>query len=286
MGATCIAVNCVGSYFCCSADDYQGNKIFQKINTNLILEGENLSEEGKRILEQCEQLLKETEEQRQKIADKFKELLVDTGACVICKPTLERAVITYIIYLLEQIMLSAKEKNEKFDRSDFDLSNFISITKKSPFVTLNQVTIDNIKNKYGIDINMAEQISKGKSSLINFLSTAFSTEAVFRKQFEVIKKLLLGANLQHFKKIKDSIEGISFIFNYYAELTSSIFSVQSQLTKPRRIELFYKIANDAAEKGIKDPKEFALRYSLGDTCGSVDNWEENIDYKIIELLKY
>ena len=208
-----MAVNCVGSYFCCSADEYRGNKIFQKINTNLILEDENLSEEGKKILEQCEQLLKESEEQRQKIADKFKELLVDTGACVITKPTLERAAITYIIYLFSQIMLSAKEKNEKFDKKDFDLSNFISITKTSPFVTLNQVTIDNIKNKYGFDINMTEQISKGKSSLINFLSTAFSTEAVFRKQFEVIKKLLLGANLQHFKKIKDSLEGINFIFN-------------------------------------------------------------------------
>ena len=281
-----MAVNCVGSYFCCSADEYRGNKIFQKINTNLILEDENLSEEGKKILEQCEQLLKESEEQRQKIADKFKELLVDTGACVISKPTLERAAITYIIYLFSQIMLSAKEKNEKFDKKDFELSNFISITKTSPFVTLNQVTIDNIKNKYGFDINMTEQISKGKSSLINFLSTAFSTEAVFRKQFEVIKKLLLGANLQHFKKIKDSLEGINFIFNYYAELASSIFSIQSQLTNPRRIELFYKIAKDAAEKGIKDPKEFALRYSFGDTCGSVDNWEENIDYQIIELLKY
>jgi len=281
-----MAVNCVGSYFCCSADEYRGNKIFQKINTNLILEDENLSEEGKKILEQCEQLLKESEEQRQKIADKFKELLVDTGACVISKPSLERAAITYIIYLFSQIMLSAKEKNEIFDKKDFDLSNFISITKTSPFVTLNQVTIDNIKNKYGFDINMTEQISKGKSSLINFLSTAFSTEAVFRKQFEVIKKLLLGANLQHFKKIKDSLEGINFIFNYYAELASSIFSIQSQLANPRRIELFYKIAKDAAEKGIKDPKEFALRYSFGDTCGSVDNWEENIDYQIIELLKY
>jgi len=281
-----MAVNCAGSYCFCSPDDYQGNQIFEEINTKLINENDNLSEETKENLERCEQLLKESEEQRRKIADKFKELLVDTGACVISKPTLERAAITYIIYLFSQIMLSAKEKNEKFDKKDFDLSNFISITKTSPFVTLNQVTIDNIKNKYGFDINMTEQISKGKSSLINFLSTAFSTEAVFRKQFEVIKKLLLGANLQHFKKIKDSLEGINFIFNYYAELASSIFSIQSQLTNPRRIELFYKIAKDAAEKGIKDPKEFALRYSFGDTCGSVDNWEENIDYQIIELLKY
>ena len=281
-----MAVNCAGSYCFCSPDDYQGNQIFEEINTKLINENDNLSEETKENLERCEQLLKESEEQRRKIADKFKELLVDTGACVISKPTLERAAITYIIYLFSQIMLSAKEKNEIFDKKDFDLSNFISITKTSPFVTLNQVTIDNIKNKYGFDINMTEQISKGKSSLINFLSTAFSTEAVFRKQFEVIKKLLLGANLQHFKKIKDSLEGINFIFNYYAELASSIFSIQSQLTNPRRIELFYKIAKDAAEKGIKEPKEFALRYSFGDTCGSVDNWEENIDYQIIELLKY
>ena len=88
---------------------------------------ENLSEEGKKILEQCEQLLKESEEQRQKIADKFKELLVDTGACVIRKPTLERAAITYIIYLIEQIIISAKDKTQIFTQDDFSISNFISI---------------------------------------------------------------------------------------------------------------------------------------------------------------
>lgn len=281
-----MAANCIGSYCFCGNEDYQGNKIFQKINTNLILEGEKLSEDSREILERCEKLLKESEEQREKIAEKFRELLIDTGACVICKPTLERAVITFIIYFFEQIMLSAKEKKVVFDKSDFAISNFITISKKSPFLTLNNDFLDNIKAKYGFDSNMIENISKGKSSLLNFLTTVFSTEAVFRNQLNIVSKLLYSQNFDNIKKIKDSIEAIGFIISYYSELTSSIFSIQSQLTNPRRIELFYKIASDASEKNVRDPKILALRYSLGETSGSVENFEDNLGYKKIEILKY
>ena len=55
---------------------------------------------------------------------------------------------------------------------------------------------------------------------------------------------------------------------------------------PKKIELFFKIAQNAAERGIKDPKELVLIYSLGDNCGNVLNWEENIVYKKVEILKY
>ena len=281
-----MAANCIGSYCFCGNEDYQGNKIFQKINTNLILEDEKLSEDSREILERCEKLLKESEEQREKIAEKFRELLIDTGACVICKPTLERAVITFIIYFFEQIMLSAKEKKVVFDKSDFALSNFITISKKSPFLTLNNDFLDNIKAKYGFDSNMIENISKGKSSLLNFLTTVFSTETVFRNQLNIVTKLLYSQNFDNIKKIKDSIEAIGFIISYYSELTSSIFSIESQLTNPRRIELFYKIASDASEKNVRDPKILALRYSLGETSGSVENFEDNLGYKKIEILKY
>ena len=281
-----MAANCIGSYCFCGNEDYQGNKIFQKINTNLILEGEKLSEDSREILERCEKLLKESEEQREKIAEKFRELLIDTGACVICKPTLERAVITFIIYFFEQIMLSAKEKKVVFDKSDFAISNFITISKKSPFLTLNNDFLDNIKAKYGFDSNMIENISKGKSSLLNFLTTVFSTETVFRNQLNIVTKLLYSQNFDNIKKIKDSIEAIGFIISYYSELTSSIFSIESQLTNPRRIELFYKIASDASEKNVRDPKILALRYSLGETSGSVENFEDNLGYKKIEILKY
>ena len=183
-------------------------------------------------------------------------------------------------------MLSAKEKKVVFDKSDFAISNFITISKKSPFLTLNNDFLDNIKAKYGFDSNMIENISKGKSSLLNFLTTVFSTEAVFRNQLNIVTKLLYSQNFDNIKKIKDSIEAIGFIISYYSELTSSIFSIESQLTNPRRIELFYKIASDASEKNVRDPKILALRYSLGETSGSVENFEDNLGYKKIEILKY
>ena len=287
MGATCIAANCVGSYFCCSGEEYRGNIIFQPINHNLVLEGEQYNEEDTKILQRCEQLLKESEEERAKIANKFKDLLVNTGACVINKPTLERALLTYIIYLLEQIILCAKEKKVAFDKNDFSISNFIKFSKQKPFLMINQNTLDNLKAKYGFDFNMIESLGKGKSSLINFLSTVIDTKNVIEKQYEMFKGILFDLNNYYLlKKLKDALEGIKFIINYFGELTSSIFSVQSQITNPRKIELFFKIANDAAEKNIRDPKELALCYSIVETCGSVNNWQENIGYKKIELLKY
>lgn len=287
MGATCMALNCAGSYFCCGGEEYRGNVIFQPISSNLVLEGEQYNEEDTKILERCEQLLKESEQERTKIADKFKDLLVDTGSCVINKPTLERALLTYIIYLIEQIILSAKEKKVAFDKKDFSLTNFITISKEKPFLIINQNTLDNLKEKYGFDFNMVETLGKGKASLINFLSTVIDTKNVIEKQYEMFKGILFDLNNYYLlKKLKDALEGIKFIINYFGELTSSIFSVQSQLTNPRKIELFFKIANDAAEKNIRDPKELALCYSIVETCGSVNNWQENIGYKKIELLKY
>ena len=282
-----MAVNCAGSYCFCSPDDHQGNQIFEEINTKLINENDNLSEETKENLERCEQLLKESEEQRRKIADKFKELLVDTGACVIRKPTLERAAITYIIYLIEQIIISAKDKTQIFTQDDFSISNFISIKDERPFFSLNQDALDNIKSKYEFDKKTEEQISKGKTSLINFLSTAFDIQNTITNQANKIGDLLKKINLKSLIEIKDSIsKSLKFLINYCSELSTSVFLVQSQLTNPKRIELFFKIANDAAKKGITDPKEFALRYSLGETCGKIEDWEENICYKKIEILKY
>ena len=282
-----MAVNCACSYCFCSSAEYKGNQIFEEINTKLMYENVDLSEETKKNLERCEQLLKEFEEQRQKIADKFKELLVDTGACVICKPTLERAAITYIIYLIEQIMISAKDKKNIFTQNEFSLSNFITIQTKSPYFTLNQVAFDDIKSKCEFDKNTIEQINKGQTSLISFISTAFDIENNIAKPAEMIRELLFKFDLKSIiKRRKTIIKSVQFIANYFSELSTSIISIQNQLTNPQRVELFFKIANDAAKKNITDPKEFALRYSLGETCGKIDDWEENICYKKIEILKY
>ena len=61
-------------------------------------------------------------------------------------------------------------------------------------------------------------------------------------------------------------------------------SAIKQLSNPKKINLFYKIAKDAVEKDIKDPKKLVIAYSLGVNCEYPEKWEENMVYK--EVLKY
>ena len=97
---------------CCNEDvnPYQGNIIFKPIATNLISENDNLSKEEKALLEKCENSLKKTEEKRVNIADKFRDMLDKTGAGVLFNPTFERAIISFIIYFFEQIIINVNKK--------------------------------------------------------------------------------------------------------------------------------------------------------------------------------
>ena len=96
----------------------------------------------------------------------------------------------------------------------------------------------------------------------------------------------MGNNFRLVTKLTSTIKGIKFISNYYKEIISSILSVHGQLINPRKIDLFYRIAQDAANKNITDPKELVLIYSLGENCGSVSKWKENLCYKKVDVLKY
>ena len=289
MGLTCMAANCAGSYCFFCDDEYQGNKIFDPINTIVFEKNEIFSEETTNILKEVENCLKESEEKRQIIADKFKVMLEYTGACVLFKPTLERALTTYIIYLIEQIISCAIKNKQEFNKEDFSLTNFISISKNPPFLELNQITLDNLKAKYGFDVNNLEYISKGKSSIIDFLSTFFNMAEIFNKQLNIISKFLNLNTLKDLKvipKLNSSKDIIFFLVNYNSEIISGLTSVQNQLVNPRRIDLFFRIANDAAQNKVDDPKELVLRYSWGENCGSAKNWEQNIGYKKVQILKY
>ena len=284
----CTVGNCIKSYIFEREIYIQGNKIFRPINTKLNLVNEKITPQEKSSLEECMKLLEDSENCRIEIANKFESLLYNTGACVLTQPTMERGLITYVVNLLTQILICAKEKNVEFNKDDFSLSNFISISKTSPFFELNKDTLDNLKNKYGFDFNNIETLVKGKDSIIDFLSTIPNTKSLLETQIEVLKKLS-QENITNFfmlQQIYNSIDGIKFLLNYFSEISSGIIDTQIQLTKPSKIEVFYKIASKAAEKKLKDPKEIALFYSFGDNCGKVENWKENITYKEADPVKY
>ena len=288
MGVTCAAVNCVKSYFIDRDLYIQGNKIFKPINTQLDINKEELTSEEKTSLENCMSLLKESEKTREDIAKKFEDFLYNTGACVLTQPKMERGLITYVVNILTHIIICANQKNVEFDKNDFSLSNFIQFSKTSPFIELNQSTLDTLKQKYGFDFQSIETLTKGKESIINFISSIPNAKSLFNAQIDTLKNLSKNnlTNLFILQQINKSTDGLVFLMNFFSEIYNGIVDTQGELSKPRKIELFYKIASKAAERKLKDPKEICLYYSLGDNCGKVDNWKENITYKENDPVKY
>ena len=288
MGVTCTAVSCIKSYIIDRDIYMQGNKIFKPINTQLDIDKEELTSEEKTSLENCMALLKESEKTREDIAKKFEDFLYNTGACVLTQPKMERGLITYVVNILTHIIICANQKNVEYDKNDFSLSNFIQFSKTSPFIELNQSTLDTLKQKYGFDFQSIETLTKGKESIINFISSIPNAKSLFNAQIDTLKNLSKNnlTNLFILQQINKSTDGLVFLMNFFSEIYNGIVDTQGELSKPRKIELFYKIASKAAERKLKDPKEICLYYSLGDNCGKVDNWKENITYKESDPVKY
>ena len=287
MGLSCSVPSCAKSYIF-SEPYYKGNRIFKKLKTDFEINTQNLKNEDISIILNFQKKLQEIDDTREIIANKFTNFLQDTGACVLLQPTLERGLITYVIYFISQILICAKEKNEQFNIEDFSLSKFISFSKDIPFININPDTLNNLKNKYNFDFNMNDNLIKGKDSILEFLSTITKTKTIIENQIDVIKTLSkeMIINKYILEQIRNLFDSLKFIWNYFSELFDGIIDVQKQLTNNKRLKLFYNIANKAAEKKIKDPKYLALLYSNGDNCGDVNNWEQNITYKETDPTKY
>ena len=266
----------------------QGNKIFKKINTKLDITDNSLKPEEKKGLQECMKFLEEAEKVRIEIAKKFETFLYNTGACVLTQPSLERGLMTFIINILTQIMLSAKEKNVKFDPNDISLDKFIFISTNVPFIELNKNILNTLKKKYNFDFYKNESLMKAFNSTIDFLSTVPSTKSILENQVIILQKLIADSitHVEMLEQLTDSLDAILFLIDFFTEIKNGIIETQIKLTKPQKIKKFLKIAENASEKNIKDPKKIALVYSFGDNCGNIYNWKENMIYKEFYPLKY
>ena len=286
MGAC--APECVRNYLFDEDINIQGNKIFKKINTKLNTENMQLTKEEKKSLDECSQLLQEAENERIKISKKFESFLFNTGACVLTRPTMERGLISYIINILTQIYINANKKKVKFSMKDFSLSNFITITTEAPFIIINVYILKTLKEKYDFDFEKNKVLKNGLDSILDFLSTIPSIKGVLQNQVLVLKNLILDSitNIDMVKQIKVAIDGILFLIDFFSEITNGLIETQLKITKPSNIELYFRIAEDAAKKNMNDPKELVLAYASGDNCGSSENWKENMTYKEYHEMKF
>jgi hypothetical protein len=286
MGAC--APECVRNYLFDQDLNIQGNKIFKKINTKLDIENNKLTPEEKKSLKECMKLLEEAEKVRLEIAKKFEIFLYNTGACVLTRPTLERGLITFFVNILIQIIICANERKVKFNINDISIEKFFFITDCLPYIEINKNILNILKKKYGFDFYQNEILMNGINSIIDFLSTIPSIKSVLENQVIVLKNLSLNSitNLEMLEQIEDSIDCIIFLIDFFSEIKNGIIEAQYEFIRPNKIELFHKIAIHAANKKLKDPKEIAISYALGDNCGKIDNWKQNITYKEFYPLKY
>jgi hypothetical protein len=266
----------------------QGNKIFKKINTKLDIENYKLTPQEKNSLKECMKLLEEAEKVRLEIAKKFEIFLYNTGACVLTRPTLERGLITFFVNILIQIIICANERKVKFNINDISIEKFFFITDCLPYIEINKNILNILKKKYGFDFYQNEILMNGINSIIDFLSTIPSIKSVLENQVIVLKNLSLNSitNLEMLEQIEDSIDCIIFLIDFFSEIKNGILEAQYEFIRPNKIELFHKIAIHAAKRKLKDPKEIAISYALGDNCGKIDNWKQNITYREFHPLKY
>ena len=216
MGLSCAASSCINS---CLSDKayYQGNRIFKKINFNLDIKNEKIGIDERVALQDCENKFKVIEEKRQEIEDKFKSFLINTGACVLTQPSLERGLITYVIFFITQILICVKEKKEQFNKEDFSLSKFISFSKDKTLITINEDYLSNLKNKYSLDSNIFDSLIKGKDSILEFLSTIKKAKIIITNQFEAVnkikKEILINKNI--IQILNNFIKSFEFLWDFF-----------------------------------------------------------------------
>ena len=289
MGISCCPQECLGiNYLTFDKKYYQGNRIFKKINIKINTENKNLTPKEKSTIADCIKLLEEIEKERLEMANKFKTFLYETGACVLTNPTFERGLVTYIVYFITQLLICAKEKNIEYNINDFSLSNFITITLNKPYINLNQEALTNFIKKYNFDTNMTNILTKGKDIILDFLSILPKAQKLFENQIQIIKKLIEENlfNIPMINEILNFLEGLNFLFDFFSEITKGIMEAQSKVTNTEKYKLLFDIANKAADKKLKDPKEIALYFANGDNCGKIEDWNENMTFREIQPSKY
>lgn len=289
MGISCCPQECLGvNYLTFDKKYYQGNRIFKKVNIKINTENKNLTPKEKSTIADCIKLLEEIEKERLEMANKFKTFLYETGACVLTNPTFERGLVTYIVYFITQLLICAKEKNIEYNINDFSLSNFITITLNKPYINLNQEALTNFIKKYNFDTNMTNILTKGKDIILDFLSILPKAQKLFENQIQIIKKLIEENlfNIPMINEILNFLEGLNFLFDFFSEITKGIIEAQSKVTNTEKYKLLFDIANKAADKKLKDPKEIALYFANGDNCGKIEDWNENMTYREIQPSKY
>ena len=299
MGACAVASYC-GEVICWESDNYVGHKIFLPLNTDINVSTDDT--ELNVIINQCKSELIESERIRKDLADKFEIMLVETGACVLKKPTFERSIISFVVLIIINIKMCANSKGA--DISKLNISSLFSFSMTPPFFSVNQVEIDKLKALTGFDMESNNTIKQCKDAIIDFLQSLSKLNKMLTEQKTLIensfthlrrkftqvneiKKMDYEKNKIIYEQMMASKSSFNFCFDILSEMTTNSIEIGNKLVSPKKMKMWMMIADDAIKRKITDPKEIVFYYAKGKKAKSINDWKENITYKVVdEELEY
>ena len=294
MGA-CVTASYCGEVICGESDNYVGHKIFLPLNTDIKANTEDT--ELNVLINQCKSELIESEKIRKDLADKFEIMLIETGACVLKRPTFERSITSFVLLVIINIKMCANAKG--VDISKLNISSLFSISLTPPFFAVNQSEVDKVRTLTGFDMDSNESVKQGKDAIIDFLESLAKLKKMLTEQKSLIessfshlrrkftqineiKKLDYEKNKIVYEQMMTSKSSFNFCFDIFTEMTKNSIVVGNNLVNPNKMKMWMMIAEDAVKRIITDPKQIVFYYSKGKKAQSVNDWKENIAYKAVE----
>jgi hypothetical protein len=289
---------------CSSGQSMMGHVIFQPLTIKIENCGVN---DLDKIFSKMKKCLEKTEATRQKLAEKFKTMIIETGVCVLKRPELERCITAFLVNILIEIVKTSGEKSDEITK--FDFHSLIKFDKTSPFVSFDNKKLEEIKKMFNLDLDNHKTISKMKNSIYEFLFAANEIKEFFteiedtvivlfqsgKKFYDILKQkyyrdekdkftfgqirdcLRIAEN--NFSNLTEVTQFISIMAKLLVEISTTIYTTARNLINPLEVSKWKKVAVDAVAKKIFEPKEIVFVYSKEKKCERIEDWEKNICYK-------
>jgi hypothetical protein len=289
------------SHFC-NEKKYVGNVIFRKIEYKFEKTG---NDELDKMFSEAGEVLKNSEEIRMKIADKFRNILIATGTCVLKRPTFERSVSSFVIQILIEIYKDIG--NDKNKLKQFEFSSLFQFSTTAPYMSYNQNKAKELRESLKIDIEDNRNLMNAKQSIYEFIESICLLKDSHNEIWHGLHSLyqgigvslrgvkgkitpVEGSNLNEsvdfIKKSESNLEHISDLKNVLSLIKGLIYEVYNatstivyKVLHPNEMDKWHRIALDALEKKIFDPKEVVFYYAKDEKIKRIQDWETNLCYK-------
>ena len=133
------------------------------------------------------------------------------------------------------------------------LSNFIELSKESPYIRINGSISQTLKEKYDFELEKNKILKPGLDALKDLLSSSSNMKIILQNQLIVLRNIIYHSfrNKEMINHLKVSMDAIVFLLDFFNEITKGIN--EANLKTPQKNHRFKGLANDGNDwAGIID----------------------------------